>query len=348
MQAKNFTERRKRIIAFAGIYAASIILLLFIFSAFGMSFGTKEPDERKAHTYPQPLAETELLHADSLLHAELQQLQQSDIRYSLLADSAGNTQRNNAAMAAADALDDIKKTIDSIQQMTTSHTGAEGARYAIMINTFKSVLNDRLIIKNTQASMAAGKTLLSASPQDMLQWKNELLLKDNDISRLQTEIKVLQGREPVSLKTSGTEEAQKGENELLKTAFTDQQKEYDELKDKYNRLKTDNSSLAMQLTDLKKAALQPEKINDVKDNRVEKLEQQVDDLNADLYFARIDCNLTRTDAQQIISNARQRKELLSESLVMLNSLSKSPDADIQKKAKEKIVRLKRIASTLHD
>ena len=50
----------------------------------------------------------------------------------------------------------------------------------------------------------------------------------------------------------------------------------------------------------------------------------------------------------MISNARQRKELPTEWLGMLNNLVKSRDDDVQKKAKEKIARLNRIAITLHD
>ena len=95
-------------------------------------------------------------------------------------------------------------------------------------------------------------------------------------------------------------------------------------------------------------AAQIESANTSADTKVNSLEQKVQDLNADLYFAKVDCNLSRADAQQIISNARQRKELLSESLAMLTSLSASGDAGIQKKAKEKIAHLNHIATALHD
>ena len=84
------------------------------------------------------------------------------------------------------------------------------------------------------------------------------------------------------------------------------------------------------------------------ENKINALQEKIQYLNADLYFAKIDCNLTRADAQQIISNARQRKELLSESLTMLNTLSAYGDASIQKKAKEKILHLNHIATALHD
>ena len=353
MKPENFTERRNRIIKFAGLYAASIIVLLFIFSAAGGHFASGNEAADKAGN-GLVAAERELLHADSLLHAELHELQQSDARYALLPSSAGDDEKDKVSLAATLAESAINKSIDSIQQLANGYAAAVGTKYTGMLGSFRTVLKDRTILKSTQASIATGGTALPGKAQDVLQWKNELLIKELDVKRLQSEVKILQNEKLFPSKSSGVTEAQKGETQLLKTAFADQQKELDLLKEKYSRLKTDNSTMLSQMAEMKKPVVVPTASNGqtaeskAAENKINLLEQKVEGLNADLYFAKIDCNMARTDAQQMISNARQRKELLSESLVMLTNLSRSEDADIQRKAKEKIARLNRIASTLHD
>jgi chromosome segregation ATPase len=350
MQPKNAAERRKRLLTFAGLYAASVILIFFIFSAFGVHLSTGDQKPINQGYDPPVTANSDIFQADSLLHAKLRQLQQSDDVYTLLrTDSSSQSKKNDAAANVALYESAFKKALDSIDQVTTGYTGDRVTTYETMLNSFTSILNNRETLKNIQASMAPGKTVLSSGQQDMLQLKTQLAQKDNDLARMDAEIKALREKDPATVKAAGADEAQKGETELLKTAFADQQKEYNEFKDKYNRLKVENSSLASQVVEYKKAAAaQNENQSNAAENKISTLQQKVQDLNADLYFAKIDCNLSRADAQQIISNARQRKELLSESLAMLNSLSTSGDAGIQKRAKEKIVRLNHIATALHD
>ncbi|MEO5684336.1 MAG: hypothetical protein ABIQ88_16975 [Chitinophagaceae bacterium] len=354
MRPKNFTARKKRILTFAGLYAASVILIFFIFSAFGVRFSVNDQKQDDPSAAVQAMVlntNNDVLRTDSFLHASLYKLQVQDVAYLLLPDTASSTRRNNAAMAIGNGELAFKKSIDSIEQMTAVYTGAGAGNvmYQNMINSFRSVLEERRALKNIQSSITTGKSTAGSGSLDVQQWRNELALKENEITRMETALRALQDKSFAVSKTSGGDEAQKGENELLKTAFADQQKDYDALKNKYNGLKADNSTLATQVIEFKKnASVLVDNTNTVAEKKINVLEQKVHDLNADLYFARIDCNLARADAQQIISNARQRKELLSESLSMLGSLAKSEDADIQKKAKEKIVRLNRIATALHD
>lgn len=349
MQPKNFAERRKRAFSFAGLYVASVILLLFIFSAFGMNFS--KPDARVAQAITShSFVDNGFIQADSLLHEKLRVLQQADDSYTvLLADSTSVSQKTNASQLSVAAESAFKRALDSIDRMSDGYTGDRGQLYTTLVSSFKSILSSRDAVKNIQASMSSGKKVMSGSQLDMLQLKNELSMKEDELSRMRSEVKSLQANSFMPAKTSGKEEAQTGENELLKTAFADQQKEYADLKDKYSRLKTDNGNLASQIVEYKRAATaQSDNINTTANAKISSLEQKVQDLNADMYFTRIDCNLARADAQQMISNARQRKELLTESLTMLNTLASSGDAGIQKKAKEKIIRLNHIANTLHD
>lgn len=342
MQAKNSVERRKRILTFAGLYAASVILLFFILSALGLHLSAGEAKVMVQPKEQRALPNNEMVQADSLLHAKLRQLQQSDEVYALLlADSASRLQKAEAAGTVAMYENSFKKAIDSIDQLAANYSGDKATMYKTLAGSFAFMYASRQALKNVPL-VATGKPTAGSSQQDMLQWKSLLLKKDNDLARQQAEINSLR-QATTSSSPAGTD------METMKTAFDSQQKELNDVKDKYSRLKSENGSLASQLVEYKKAALaQTENVNRTTDGRISSLQQKVQDLNADLYFARIDCNLSRADVQDLISNARQRKELLQESLSMLNSLVASGDAGIQKKAKEKMVRLNHIATTLHD
>jgi hypothetical protein len=74
----------------------------------------------------------------------------------------------------------------------------------------------------------------------------------------------------------------------------------------------------------------------------------VDLLNAELRLAEVNCELSRADARQVVYNSRQRQELLTDALSILTQLEQSPDAEIQKKARQKMVELRSIVSTVHD
>ncbi|MEO6316375.1 MAG: hypothetical protein ABIU63_05100 [Chitinophagaceae bacterium] len=348
MRPTNFTDRKKRIITFAGLYVGSIILLFFIFSAFGVRFSVNDQQSAGSAAFAGAAPDMEFIQTDSALHAALHALQLSDARYSLLPDTVSLQVKKMTMDAIINNEKDLKNSIDSIDILTASGTGnGRGLMYQNMLSSFRAALNERQALKNIQGMIAAGKTPFSTGQQNMLQWKDEISRKEDEISRLGMQLKAYQSGS-VLASSAGASEADKGEIELLKTAFTTQQNEYAALKSNFTQLKSDNNQLSAQIVQLRKSPVVPAERAPAADNKVNELEQQLQTMNADLYFARIDCNMARADAQQIISNARQRKELLSESLAMLSNLSKSDDAAIQKKAKEKITRLNRIANTLHD
>jgi hypothetical protein len=78
------------------------------------------------------------------------------------------------------------------------------------------------------------------------------------------------------------------------------------------------------------------------------LEKETLELADQLRFAEVDCNLSRADARQVVYNDRQRQDLLSEALHILNDLSGSSDPGVKRKAKEKLILLKNIADMVHD
>ena len=78
------------------------------------------------------------------------------------------------------------------------------------------------------------------------------------------------------------------------------------------------------------------------------LEKRVSDLNTEIRLAQVDCNLSRVDATQIISNSKQRKALLSDALNTLNTLAVNGDATVKRKVLDKINRLNQVSSTFRD
>ena len=114
----------------------------------------------------------------------------------------------------------------------------------------------------------------------------------------------------------------------------------------YKTLITDNNHLTDQVTKL--ASNKNKQDDDPTGDQVNLLNGQIDDLNAELILQRIDCNLTRANGKDIIYNARQRKDLLQESLASLKTLSTSNNPLIQRKVKNKLQLLQNIASTVRD
>jgi hypothetical protein len=348
MQPINTSERKKRMLIFAGLYAASIILLLFIFSAFGVRLSVRE--RVAGNTPPVALAadgNSDLLAADSILHTGLSALQALDDQYQLLPAGTSADSTIAKALAVSRAELALKKQLDSIEQLSAVYSGAgKSGMYATMINSFRAMLNKRQVLKTYQSSVA---TLAPATGQQpLLNYSIEMQQKDNEIAKLRA---ALQGGDFTEQKKAGSSEAVNGENQLLKTAFGDLQKDFDIMKEKYAQVKTENNALATQVVEYRRLANAPaktEKPAAAADNRVSGMEQKMAAMNADISFAQVDCNLDRADAQQIISNARQRKELLSNSLNTLKNLAASGDDNIQKKAKDRIMRLNRIANALHD
>ena len=357
MRPKNFTERKKRIITFTGLYAASIAGLFFIFSALGIHFTTLDvATTAKSEASIAGMTDNQFIETDSVLHSQLYQVEKADEAYAaaLLSDTASGADRLRLAAAATREDTVFRNSIDNVERRAAYAGTAADARYYAMVNSFRSILLNHAAVRSLQSTLRPG-----AIPEDqcnVLQWKNQLAEKESELERLQLTMKNIEGGFMPVKGPDMAASVKSSDNEVLKKAFDDQQKDLDALRDKYERARTENASLAAQVTDLKKNSSQLMETTSsnhaaaltASENKVSSLEQKLHDMSADIAFARIDCNLDRADAEKIISNARQRRELLVQSLSQLNSLAGTGDAATQRKAKEKIARLNHIATTLHD
>ncbi|HTL09048.1 MAG TPA: hypothetical protein VL307_12340 [Chitinophagaceae bacterium] len=343
MKTNYITPGRKRLLIFGGFYLATIVLFLAIFSSLGLI--GRPPAAASTNDTGASRIDTEFLAADSLLHASLSALQLADALYTTLNDTVSERGRLQAAQVVTEKETVIKRVLDSLEALNAA--GANGSMYNVMINSFKTSLLDRRALKNMELTANNGGAAAGNSLASTAMFAN----KDEQIQLLQQQLKNLQQALAQPTEAAGRYEAHKGELAVLNTSFTDLQNAYDLLNSNYRQLQQEHNTLQASYNALKKLPPAPainSKNSATNDAAVTALEQQLSTATAELNFAKIDCNLARADAQQIISNARQRKELLTEALGMLRSMEGNTDAAIQKKAKEKIQRLNQVAKTLHD
>jgi hypothetical protein len=193
---------------------------------------------------------------------------------------------------------------------------------------------------------------LDSTRQQVWRLRREMLIKDSLIDKLamapvpdiadgafEKQELVRMGRAQTVLRESL--EKIRTDSAVLRRQLDDQVKSGSALKDQVFNLRSNNEALQTRLVtddgsgggaNAKTAALQ----------------RQSAQLNDDLRFAGVDCSLSRADAKQIVYNSRQRKELLTDALTTLNELVKSPDAEVVRKARERLITLRSIASTVHD
>jgi hypothetical protein len=184
-------------------------------------------------------------------------------------------------------------------------------------------------------ALAMQNSSFSTDEKAMLTMQDALSQKESMISELKNTLK-LQAKTNSNLangKNDNNAELSKNISTLENTLAA--------LTASNNSLKNDHDRLLKQQNENSKNAGTNETM--LKEKTVA-LQQKVDALNTELQLAQVDCNLSRVDAAQIISNAKQRKQLLSEASYILTNLSATANDDVKKKVKDKIVRLNQVAA----
>jgi hypothetical protein len=350
MVPKNNTDIKKMKLSFAAFYAASVLLLLLMAFAFtGVRSKTAVADIENPFLPATSLQEHELLQYDAVLHTRLSQLQQLDEQYAmLLTDALPGSIMDNTIKQIVEAESALSKTLDSVETKRDVFTGDNTKRFDSLSTAFRAVLQNRRAISGIRTALLNGSGHLTADEKSLLKMDTDLKKKDDRIAELEKLLKNL----PVDYTAHN-----KFEREIPKEATTSSSKETEELKNtisqqekrvnnlaSYNStLRQDNEQLKIQLEESRRAAA-----DESSRNRTAALQRKVDDLDAELLLAQVDCNLNRADAKQIIYSARQRKDLLTEALKSLTNLSGTANTVLQQKVKEKTERLNRIASTVRD
>lgn len=335
MEPLNIAERRKKLITLGILLTVTVVLLVIAAASF-RQFGSA--DASIAANSPA----TDLLLMDETLHNRLNKLQQLDEQYAaMLTDSAAVKNFDSLNTAIAGQEDLFRTAIDSLERTGNAIEDESSRDEALrMISSFKYLLQSRKSIATLRNAVAVSNPSFSADQKQLIQLQNQLMDKDEKISELETslalaEIKQQPAATPaVAPVTNTANETRLRENMvLLESKISTLTETNNTLKEQYDQLKQraeQNKNTASAEADLKA--------------RNSSLQQKVEDLNAELRLAQVDCNISRVDATQIISNAKQRKQLLSEASSILTDLSTTNNSDVQRKVKDKIAKLNQVAA----
>ncbi|MEO5894010.1 MAG: hypothetical protein ABIQ31_27375 [Ferruginibacter sp.] len=291
-----------------------------------------------------------LLSYNDLLTRRLNALQQLDQQYVDLLTKTNDKKALDSANRLIHAQEEIfRGTIDSIFLNTPVQTDTVLNNLLIdNVTVYKNMLQNRPSISSLRNAINQDKKSLNPDEMTSLKIQNELQEKNNRIASLESSLKVMSAsRVPAATAPSLTQQPDKRDENIvaLKENIAQQENKITTLTTTYSSLRQDYDKLIKQQNDAAKTS----GTADVTfKNKATSLQQKIDELNAELRLAQVDCNLSRVDAGQIISNSRQRKELLSEASGILTSLAKSEDADIRKKVQLKIARLNQVAANTRD
>ncbi|MEO6730832.1 MAG: hypothetical protein ABIN01_06420 [Ferruginibacter sp.] len=292
-----------------------------------------------------PSQQRELLMQDEILHAHLNALQKLDQTYTVMLTDTTNKNglmEINAQIASAEEL--FRQSIESVSKNMPTYPNREDENLFLnMIASFRLALDNRQSISNLRNAIGNNKAVLNSDQKAMLKIKNDILAKDTRIAALENEMKVMQKNIENSTQANA-DKAEEDKNSLVEK-IVEKDNKIASLTGKSNLLQKEYDRLSRQVSEVGKNLETKESSFKT---RSTSLESRIDELTAELRLAQVDCNLSRADASQIISNSKQRRVLLSEALAILNSLPKSDNAAIQKKVQDKITRLNQIASTSRD
>jgi chromosome segregation ATPase len=319
---------------FIGLYVGSMILLALIFSLFIPARTVIAPAQPITVVKPDALSQT-----DAFLHHGYAHLQTLDAQFAAaLSDSSVLEEPIMSKIAVAES--EFRSSLDSIQRIHDAKGGGAGFSEAdSVVASFRSLLSSRRTLATFRSLLTSDQNTAGDEAVAQMKLASELVQKEQEIATLQKQLKlteVLYERPAGPVKHDVNEEP--AENSRV----------VDQLNQRLNAMRKDNESLAAQLVAVRKAATEKEsQMADMREKSAS-LEKNSGELAAELRFAQVDCNLSRANIKEIISNSRQRQELLTQSLNILNDLAQSDNSVVQRKAKDKLVQLKNIASVIHD
>jgi hypothetical protein len=341
----HFNTTTKRII-FSGILIAMACIELFLFFSIWIK---EEPPVLLSKTLSSPPPITlpvnydVLLRANAILSDRLKTLQQSDQQYAdALTEANGQLMLDSINRKIYTQEEIFRGSIDSIFLNTNNlPDSGHNLLFENIINSYKSILENRHSTGRLRNAININKKSFTPDASATLKLTNELEEKNGRIASLESTLKSLNSNNRVAAKTSINAESTAVEKEdemLLENKLA-------ALTAAHNNLKQDYERVLKQQSEISKTGAANEQ---VLKNTASSLQEKVKELNAELSLARVDCNISRADAAQIISNAKQRKQLLSEASGILDNLGRTTDAGIKRKVNEKILRLNQVAANSRD
>lgn len=342
MEALN-NSKRKVIKTGAGIVTvvAGLLVCVLLLSVFTKKKAEPVPQlvEMPIEGVPTTFAESNDHSMNSILQQRLSDLQLLQQQYNTgVAAGKDKAALQNSRTSILQAEEAFRFSIDSIwiSAITDKNTSSLQLK---TIDAYKRSLDS---IRTVNSSLNIANTADDFVPdrKAFLQMRDELMDKTNRIALLKSSIEIMSkqaDKTTVGIGADRVNEIQVADAALLEKKVTE--------------LTTGNQRLQQEIERLRKLPVEVAKNTTTEELLLSKntaLQQKVNNINAELQLVMVDCNLSRVDATQIISNSKQRKQLLSEASTILTNLSASSDAVIRNKVKEKIVRLNQVAANTRD
>ena len=286
-----------------------------------------------------------LLGYDELLHAKLNGLQQLDNKFTeMLVSTQPDKNYDSLNAIILQQEEEFRKSIDNID-----HQGKKlrigNVQFSKMITSFKSILESRKSIGSLRNAVTIGQSSFTPDEKEMFKLQEELMTKTNRVTTLENSLTALEKKTAdIPSQLLFNKNSKLADSVKFVANINVLENKISALTATINSLKQDNDRLQKFQNENDKNIVSNEAV--LREKTI--LQQRLDFLNAELQLARVDCNLSRVDAAQIISTAKQRKLLLNEASSILTNLSATGNADVKRKAQEKIAKLNQITANSRD
>jgi hypothetical protein len=345
-QSNSRTEKKNR----AGYIIAGISAVLLVVAALiatDSSTNKRKSDNLLAEKLTE---ERKVLSNEIKLHTLFNDLQQLDARYGTLISSNGDPaeiKMLEEKIGAAEST--LAKTVTSMEKESNTYNGWSNVVMLDSIaSSFKTALGNRRYLSGLRSAITGRAAGLSVTDRNMVKLQQDLDKKTAEVAILEQKLRAKSiEMENGTMKTGKQNFSSKEKTELV-ASLKEEEDRSAGLVDLNSGLKKENQSLTDELNKFKRSASSNDAASISARNKMIQLQTEIADLNAELNFARVDCSLSRADAKKIISNSRQRQELLEDALKTLQVLASSDNNGVKQKAKDKIKELNQIASTVRD
>lgn len=309
----------------------------------GVSISAKSSNNNRTATTAQDNA---LLVYDEQLHAKLNSLQQLDNQFTdLLISSLPVKNYDSLNKIILQQEEEFRKSIDSINHQGAALNTSDNSLFSKMIASFKSILESRKSVGSLRNAVSIGQSSFTPDEKALFKLQEELMTKTNRVITLENSLSELEKKTTnIPSQVTNNQKSKFADSIKFVANINVLESKIATLNANINELKQYNDRLLKQQSEGADNAITNEAL--VREKTI--LQQRLDFLNAELQMARVDCNLSRADATQIISTAKQRKLLLNEASSILTNLSATGNAEVKRKAQEKIARLNQVAANSRD
>ena len=205
-------------------------------------------------------------------------------------------------------------------------------------NGYRTSLEQSDAMNTIRTAFNIGNTNYSFDQSMLNNMQNELSAKEAQITGLSSQLHILKYR--ASGSTPDYASLIKRQDSVINVLLQAQKKRNENLISLNTKLKLDNDNLNNKLKSLNNSVTQNQYVSTTMISK--------HDMDEQLELAEVDCYLSRANTKLIISNAKQRKVLLQNALVILNTLSLSKNISTKQAVQSKLAQLESIAAEEHD